>query len=250
MSLVPAMNLGLVEPDRLVSLNHVPGLDLVAERDDGLRLGAMLRHAEVARHPLIRHWYPALSAAAGAVGDVQVRHRGTLGGSVAHADPAADYPPVLVAAGAAIELTSARETRTVPADAFFVDLMRTARAPIELLTAIVLPRLAHTARSTHVRFARVEGTFPIVTAAALVDPGAGSIRVGLGGTGPRPVLIELSEDLSSGLTAGVLGRLAEAAHQRCTDAYGDLHADPEYRRAMAEVFAQRAVKAALDGAPR
>ncbi|HEV8252851.1 MAG TPA: xanthine dehydrogenase family protein subunit M [Candidatus Limnocylindria bacterium] len=250
MSLVPAMNLGLVEPERLISLNHVTGLDQAVEQDRVLRLGAMLRHVEVARNPLIQRWCPALSTAAGVIGDVQVRHRGTLGGSVAHADPAADYPPVLVAAGAAVRLRSIRGERSVPAGEFFVDLMLTSRAPSELLVEITIPKPAPTARSAHVRFARVEGSFPIVTVAALVDPAAGSIRVGLGGIGPRPVLIELTEDLSDGLTEGALARLAEAAHQASGQAYGDLHADPEYRRAMACVFTQRAVKSALNGARR
>ena len=149
-----------------------------------------------------------------------------------------------------VRLRSTRGERSVPAAEFFVDLMLTSRKPSELLTEIIIPRPATTARSAHVRFARVEGAFPIVTAAALVDPAAGSIRVGLGGTGPRPVLIALGEDLSGGLTDGILARLAEAAHAAGAEAYGDLHADPEYRRAMARVFTQRAVKAALGGGPR
>jgi carbon-monoxide dehydrogenase medium subunit len=250
MSLVPAMNLGLVEPERVISLNHVAGLDHAAERDGALRLGAMLRHEQVARSPLVQRWCPALGTAAGAIGDVQVRHRGSLGGSVAHADPAADYPPVLVTAGATVRLRSVRGERSLPAAEFFLDLMLTARKPSELLAEIAIPKPAPTARSAYVRFARVEGAFPIVTAAALVDPAAGSIRVGLGGTGPRPVLLALTEDLSGGLTDGALARLADAAHEASREAYGDLHADPEYRRAMARVFTQRAVRAALDGAPR
>jgi carbon-monoxide dehydrogenase medium subunit len=248
MSLLPAMNLGLVEAERVISLNHVAGLDEAVEREGALHLGAMLRHRDVASGPLVRAWCAALSAAAGAIGDVQVRHRGTLGGSVAHADPAADYPPVLVAAGALVRLRSVRGERALPASEFFVDLMRTARGPSELVVGITLPRLPPSAASAYVRFARVEGSFPIVTAAAVVDPAAGAIRVGLGGTGPRPVLIELREELSSGLTAGALARLGEAAHAATAGAYGDQHADPEYRRAMARVFAQRAVRAALDGA--
>jgi carbon-monoxide dehydrogenase medium subunit len=250
MSLVPAMNLGLAEPERLISLNHVAGLDGMAEQEGALLLGAMLRHGQVAASPLVRRWCPALGAAAGSIGDVQVRHRGTLGGSVAHADPAADYPPVLVTVGATVRLRSVRGERAVPAAEFFVDLMATARKPSELLAEITIPKPAPTARSGYVRFARVEGAFPIVTAAALVDPAAGSIRVGLGGIGPRPVLVGLAEDLSGGLGEGTLARVAEAAHELTGEAYGDLHADPEYRRAMARVFAQRAVRAALDGGPR
>jgi carbon-monoxide dehydrogenase medium subunit len=250
MSLVPTMNLGLAEPERLISLNHAAGLDRAAEEEGALHLGAMLRHGQVAGSPLVRRWCPALSTAAGSIGDVQVRHRGTLGGSVAHADPAADFPPVLVTVGATVRLRSVRGERVVAAAEFFVDLMATARKPSELLAEITIPRPAPTARSAYVRFARVEGAFPIVTAAALVDPAAGSIRVGLGGVGPRPVLIALAEDLSGGLTDGALTRVAEAAHAVTGEAYGDLHADPEYRRAMARVFAQRAVRAALNGAPR
>jgi carbon-monoxide dehydrogenase medium subunit len=250
MSLVPAMNLGLVEPERLISLNHVAGLDDVTEEADALRLGALLRHEQVARAPLIRRWCPALSQAAATIGDVQVRHRGTLGGSVAHADPAADYPAVLVALGASIRLRSARDERFVPAEAFFLDLMLTAREPAELVVEVKIPKPAASVRSAYVRFARVEGSFPIVNAAAVLDPTGGSVRLALGGVGGRPALVELSEDLASGLSDAILARLSDAAHAASAEAYGDLHADPEYRRAMARVFAQRAAKAALNGAER
>ena len=115
MSLVPTMTLGLVQPEIVISLNHIPKLDYVKEEGDILRIGALTRHDTIRKHPLIQKHCPFLSEAATFIGDVQVRHRGTIGGSVAHADPAADYPPVMLVARGAGSAPAARGERTVPA---------------------------------------------------------------------------------------------------------------------------------------
>lgn len=244
MSLVPAMNLGLAQPAVIISLNHLPALEDVAEGDGTLRIGAMVRHARVQADPLIRRLCPVLSEAAGLIGDVQVRHRGTIGGSVAHADPAADYLPVLAAAGARVRLRSSRGERAVPAGEFFVDLMLTARAPNELVVEVQVPALAAPFGTAYQRLARVEGSFAIVTAAAVIERGGRSARVAIGGVGPRPVLIPATDCVGGGLSAGALERLDQAVDDASQGAYGDIHADPEYRRAMAQVFARRALQAA------
>ena len=141
MSLVPAMNLGLVRPDTVLSLNHVRGLDHVEDRGDTVAFGAMVRHERIAGDPLIRSAFPLLAAAAEVIGDVQIRHRGTLGGSLAHADPAADYLPVMTVLGATMRLRSREGERAVPARDFFVDIMLTDLAPDELLVEVEVPKL-------------------------------------------------------------------------------------------------------------
>jgi carbon-monoxide dehydrogenase medium subunit len=239
MSMVPAVNLGLARPACLVSLNHVPGLDSVDDSGDELRIGALVRHARVASDPAIRRHAPALAAAAEVIGDVQVRNRGTIGGSVAHADPAADYLPVLVAFGATIVAQGPQGTREVAARSFFLGVMVTGLAPDEIVTGVRLPKLAAGAGSGYARLARVEGSFAIVNAAAVVD--GSRCVVGIGGAVPAPVVAELELDPAD--TA--LERVAEAARAACGPSFGDLSGSAEYRRAMAGVYARRAVERAL-----
>jgi carbon-monoxide dehydrogenase medium subunit len=243
MSMMPAMNLGILRPEVVVSFNHVGALDFVEEESGRLRIGSMVRHNRVATDPLIRRHIPILSEAAAVIGDVQIRHRGTLGGSVAHADPAADYLPVLVALDASIVVASAEGERTLAARDFFVDVMMTALGPGEAVVAIDVPKLAAGAGSAYKRFARVEGSFAIVNAAAIVEADGGSVIV-IGGATATPVLVEARLD-PSGSEEEALERAGEAAYAACEDAYGDLSGSPEYRRAMARVFARRALQQAL-----
>ncbi len=244
MSLLPAMNLGLAQPTVVVSLNHLPGLDYVEDDGDTLRLGALVRHERVRADPLVRRHCPFLSEAATVIGDVQVRHRGTLGGSIAHADPAADYLPVLAAADARVTLRGPQGERTVAARDFFVDLMTTARQPSELVVEVVVPKLGAPRGTAYLRLARVEGSFAIVNAAAVVEPGLRAGCVAIGGVGPRPVLVDAGPYLQGGLTDVALDRIGDAAYEASADAYGDISADPEYRQAMARVYARRAVRTA------
>jgi carbon-monoxide dehydrogenase medium subunit len=246
MSLVPAMNLGVAQPGLVVSLNHVAGLDDVTEDGDTLRLGALVRHERVRTDPRIRQHCPFLSEAASLIGDVQVRHRGTLGGSIAHADPAADYLPVLIAAGARITLQSAEGARTLAASDFFVDLMLTDRASTELVVGVEVPKLAPPVGTAYLRLARVEGSFAIVNAAAVIEAGGRTGRVAVGGVGPTPVLVDVGPLLGAGLSDAALDAIGDAAFEASADAYGDVSADPEYRQAMARVFARRAVRAAAE----
>lgn len=245
MSLVPMMNLGLAKPDIVMSLNHVSGLDHVRRDDRSVIIGACARHAHVHRNDVVRRHCPALSEAAALVGDVQVRNRGTIGGSVAHADPAADYLPVLAALGGAVRLRSAASERLVDPDDFFIDLMFTAREPSELVTEIVLPVLPDGWGSSYKRLARVEGSFAIVNAAAVVAPDLSTARIALGGVGPRPALIDVAGELRDGLTDGALEQVEEHAYEASADATGDVMSDAEYRRAMARVFARRALVEAV-----
>ncbi len=243
MSLVPAMNLGLVRPDTVVSLNRIGGLDYVEDVGASVRLGAMVRHDRVAADPVVRTALPALATAASVIGDVQIRHRGTLGGSLAHADPAADYLPVMAVLRATLRLRSSRGERAVPARDFFVDIMLTDLRPDELLVEVELPKLAEGAGAAYLRLARVEGSFPIVDAAAVVEGVRPTIAIG-GATG-APVLVEPDVDVTDGPSPEALAAIGEVAHTACEDAYGDLNGSAEYRRRLAQVLARRAVETAL-----
>ncbi len=244
MSLVPMMNLGLVRPEKVLSLNKVGELDQVAERDGELVVGALVRHARVATDPLIRRHCPVLAAAAEVIGDIQVRNRGTIGGSVAHADPAADYLPVLAALGGSVTLTSRAGERTLAPEEFFIDLMFTSREPEEIVTAVTVPKLADGWRSAYTRLARVEGSFAIVNAAAVVAGDGSSATVALGGVGPRPVVVDVTEQLRGGVDDAGLAAVGEVVREAARDASGDLMSDATYRREMASVFARRACAAA------
>lgn len=248
MSLLPMMNLGIVQPDVVMSLNHVRDLAAV-EYEDELRIGAMVRHRQVMTDPLITAHAPMLAAAAGAVGDVQVRNRGTIAGSLCHADPACDYSPVVVITGADVELTGAYGTRRIAADEFLIDLMFTAREPDELVTAILVPTLPAGVGSAYVRFARVEGSFAIVNAAALVGPDLSSVRVAIGGVGPTPVVVDASDAFAGGAAPDAYEELATRAYEAAEHASSDIHSDAEYRRHMAGVFARRAVQQAIKNMP-
>jgi carbon-monoxide dehydrogenase medium subunit len=243
MSLVPAMNLGLVRPDRVVSLNHVRDLRGVEDGGDAVRLGAMVTHEQIASDPLIADAVPPLATAASLIGDVQIRHRGTVGGSLSHADPAADYLPVMAALGATLTLRSADGgERTVAARDFLVDIMLTDLQRNELVVSVEVPKVPAGAGAAYVRLARVEGSFAIVNAAAVVD---GKTTIAIGGATGAPVVVEPHVDPGAGETA--LAEIGDAAYEAAEDAFGDLNASAEYRRELARVYARRAVEAALAG---
>lgn len=245
MSLMPTMNLGLVRPEVIVSLNHIPALDYIKEDADILKIGAMVRHSDVATNSLIRKFCPFLGEAASVIGDVQVRHRGTIGGSIVHADPAADYLTVMLAVDARFKLQSGDKERVVRAGEFILDIMQTDIRPSELLVEIQITKLRKSCTSAYVRLARVEGNYAIVNAAAIVDQELGSVRVVIGGVCPKPVVLDLPIKVNKIPSDEALRRIGRAVYEACEEAYGDLVGDAEYRRAMAEVYAQRAVKAAV-----
>lgn len=236
MSLVPAMNLGIARPAAVVSLNRLAELEYVRDDGDAIRVGALTRHARIARDELVAETFPLLAQAAQVIGDVQVRNRGTIGGSIAHADPAADFLPVTLALQATFHLASSTGVRTVPAREFFRGVMATALAPDELLVEIELPKPPADAGTAYLRLARLEGSFPLANAAAVVDGGPALVAVG--GTTAAPFLLEVEDPEA-------LDAVEQAARHRAADAFPDLAATADYRRAMAGILARRAVAAAL-----
>jgi carbon-monoxide dehydrogenase medium subunit len=249
-SLVPLLNLRLVRPAVLVDLNGVPGLDgIAAGPTGGLTIGALVRHAALAQAPLVRLRAPLLAEAARHVGHAAIRHRGTLGGSLAHADPAAELPAALVALEAEFVVQGPRGKRTVPASRFFLGLMTTALAPDEILTEIRVPPQGPGWGFAEV--ARRAGDFALAGVVALLGRPSGSSRpcesarlVGFG-VGDRPArLIAAEETLTK-------GHLDPAAAAQACDPPDDVHASADYRRHLAAVLTEDAVRQALtrlDGA--
>jgi carbon-monoxide dehydrogenase medium subunit len=236
MSLVPAMNLGIARPTTVISLNRVDELDYVRDDGDVVRIGAMTRHARIESDAVIGGSFPLLAQSASVIGDVQVRNRGTIGGSVAHADPAADYLPVMLALGATFKAASSKGERAIGARDFFQGVMATALAPDELLVEIELPKLSAGSGTAYLRLARLEGSFPLASAAAVVDGGPAVVAVG--GTTAAPFVVEIDDPEA-------LDDVEAAAKGAAASAFGDLAATADYRRAMAGIYARRAVEAAL-----
>lgn len=247
MSLVPVMRMGLAHPSVVLSMNKLSMLDYVEERAGSLHIGALTRHAGLGRNTLIAQHAPLVAAAARAIGDVQIRNRGTLGGSLAHADPAADYPSAMLALGARFHIRSQDGERTVDAGEFFIDVMTTALAPDELLTEIEIPTCPAGTGYAHERLRRVEGAFPIVIASVVIEAGGGRARMGLGGIGSTPVLLDIAQHLGSGTSNSTVEAIGAAAYDAAAGALDDLNGSAPYRRAMARLYSQRAVRAALDG---
>jgi CO/xanthine dehydrogenase FAD-binding subunit/aerobic-type carbon monoxide dehydrogenase small subunit (CoxS/CutS family) len=246
MSLMPMMALGLVRPRIVLSLNRIDDRGYVREDRDALRIGAGTRHYEIMHDPLIARHCGVLAEAAAFIGDVQVRNRGTIGGSLAHADPAADYSPVLVAAGARVIARSLRGEREIAADTFFTNLMETALKPDEIISEVIVPKLG-AARGAYTRLHRIEGNFAIINAAAIL--GDNHARIALGGVGSTPIALDVSQELSHGFNADALEATGRRVHAACADPLADLNGSSDYRRQMAAVYAKRALAVAAGRTP-
>ena len=244
MSFVPMMTLGLAHPEVVISMNKVPDLGAIREAGGALSIGAMTRHQAIHSDPAIQRHAPLLREAAGYIGDTQVRNRGTIGGALVHADPAADYLPVMLALGARFRLQKTGGERTVAAADFFQDIMTTSIQDGELLVEIQIPKLPAGSGCSYQRLHRVEGNYAIVAAAAVIEPGLKKARIGLGGVGPTPVLVDVSAELAKGVDDQSLERVAAAAVAASSNAYGDLNGDAAYKQAMAGVYAKRVIRAA------
>jgi len=246
MTLVPIMTLGLAQPAVVVSLNHIDELSYIRETTGALQIGGTTRHAMIQRDPLVEKYCPLLAKAASFIGDTQVRHRGTIGGSLAHADPAADYPPVMLASHARIRVASAAGERVIAAPDFFIGLLETALEPGEIIVEVVIPMISQGAGWSYQRLHRIEGSFSIVNAAAVIELGFRSAQLALGGVADSALLLDLSSLVKRGADDAALDAVGELAYGAAENAPSDLGGDTSYRRAMARVFARRTVKAAAE----
>jgi carbon-monoxide dehydrogenase medium subunit len=247
-SLVPVLRLRMNAPDLVVDLGRIAGLRGVRDDGDAIVIGAMTTHDDVTREPLVRQHALLLSLAAQTVADPQVRHRGTFGGSLAHADPAADMPAPALALGAEFVIAGPAGRRTVPAADFFTDLFTTAIGEGELLVEIRVPK--HTGWGAHYeKFNHVAHAWSIVGVAAAVRVEGGTIaeaRVGLTNMGLVPIRAGAVEQALVGQPATADAIRAAAQHaDEGTAPMSDAGADEDYRRHLAKVLTGRAVLAAV-----
>jgi len=247
-SLIPVMRLRLAAPSVVVDLTRVGELRGVREDGDALVIGAMTTHSDVIGDPLIAQFAPLIAQATETVADRQVRHRGTFGGALAHADPAGDLPAVALALDAEFVLAGPTGRRTVPAREFFVDYLTTALAEDEILVEIRIPKLAGQWGMHYEKFNRVAQAWSIVAVAAAVRREDGHIaeaRIGLTNMGPTPLRAAATEQALAGAAADA-GAISGAAQHAAegTSPSDDLNAKADYRQHLARVLTRRAVTAA------
>ena len=252
-SLLPLMKMRLSTPEALVDLADVPGLDEISEDGDSLRVGALATHASVAASDLVRSSCPALAETAALIGDAQVRNRGTLGGSVAHADPAADYPTILTALGATLSVAGEKGEREIAADDFFVGMFATALQPGELVVAAKVPATPAGTGAAYVKHRHPASFYAVVGVAAVVAVENGSCtsaRLTIGGVTGSPV--DATAAVESVVGAAPSEESAAAAADKVVEALpnavSDTYASGEYRTHLAGVLAKRALELAFERA--
>ncbi|MFK4144676.1 FAD binding domain-containing protein [Streptomyces sp. NPDC004065] len=245
-SLLPLLRLRLAFPELVVDVGRIPGLRGIREDGDALVVGALTTHHEVVHDPLVRRYAGLLAQAAETVADPAVRHRGTLGGSLAHADPAGDLPAVALALDAEMVAVGPGGRRAIPARDFFTDYLQTTLAPDELLVEIRMPKREGWG-FCYEKFGRVAQSWAMVGVAALVRRDDGHIaeaHIGLTNMGATPLRAAAAEEALTGAAdAGAVTRAAQRAAEG-TRPSADASATPEYRAHLARVFTKRAVLAA------
>jgi aerobic carbon-monoxide dehydrogenase medium subunit len=250
-SLIPLLNFRLARPDLLIDLNRVPDLAYIRERDGGLAIGAMTRDAAVERAPAVAEGAPLLSEAIRWVGHAAIRARGTIGGNLAHADPAAELPAVAVCLGAEMTILSPRGHRSISAEDFFVGYLTTALEANEILTEVWVPVIHEQTGQAWVEFARRHGDFALVGVAVsltLEHELVSDARIVLTGVGGTPFRAREAETLLVG--GAVADRLSAAADavRSAIDPDADIHASKEYRTHLAGVLTERAIQVANERA--
>jgi aerobic carbon-monoxide dehydrogenase medium subunit len=247
-SLLPLLRLRLAYPELLVDIGGLAELRGVTDAGDSLLIGARTTHYQVVHDPLIAEHCGLLAQAAGTVADPAVRHRGTLGGSIAHADPAGDLPAVVLALDATMIARGPGGEREIPAADFFTDYLTTALAPGEILTGVRVPKLGTGWGYRYEKFHRTAQAWAIVGVAALARRSNGQVaeaRVGLTNMGPVPVRATAVEAAAAGAQASAEAlRAAAASADEGTQPPADLHGAPDYRRHLARVLTGRALEAA------
>ncbi len=252
-SLVPLLNFRLVRPAHLVDLNEIAGLDGIRVENGRLAIGAMTRQRAVETSALVREHCPLLTEAMPQIGHVQIRNRGTIGGSLAHADPASELPAVVAVLDGELVLQSARGRRVLKAKQFFLGYLTTAAAPDELLVEARVPTMPPRTGSAFVEFSRRHGDFAIVGIAATVTVDEAGVCTGcaiaLTGVGGTPVVAREAAGALVGVTP--TADAFEDVGRRVSDAIepeGDLHASSDYRKHLAGVLTRRALARAAERA--
>ena len=249
-SLMPLMKLRLAEPQTIIDLNSVAALDDIREEDGRLHIGALARHADVATHPLILQSYALLADAARNIGDPQIRNRGTIAGSLVHADPSADYPPAVMALDGQLVVAKADgSTRTVLVDDFLAGPLMSDIGEDELVTRIEIPSPAAHSGGAYAKHSQVAGDFAIISVAAQItldQNGVGQqARIVVGGVMPKPYRAEQAAGLLKGKTidATLLTQAGEAAAEE-VETEDDVRASADYRRQLIRVTVPEVVRQA------
>jgi carbon-monoxide dehydrogenase medium subunit len=250
-SLIPVMNMRLADPGMLIDIGRVSELKGISVQGGSVRIGALTPHAMIAASADVPK---ALSEAAGMIGDPQVRNRGTIGGNIAHADPASDLPTVLTALGANIHVTGPNGNRTIAADDFFTGLFATALDDSEIVTAIEVAKSGAGSGSAYAKLFNPASRYAMVGAAAIVTVSGGTCTaagVAVGGLVPSATRAKSVEAALVGksLDEATIAAAAEAVRNDLgDDVIGDIHASADYRKAMAPVYLKRALTAAAQRA--
>jgi carbon-monoxide dehydrogenase medium subunit len=244
-SLVPSMKLRFSQPAALIDIARIPDLAGIREVDGRIEIGACTTHRDIAASALLRNRCPMLAETAADVGDPQVRNRGTLGGSLAHADPAADYPAAMLALDAAFDLRSPRGARQVPASRFFTGFFTVDLAPDELIVSVGFTPIKSAA---YAKLPQRASLFALVGVAAAIEIAGGTVRqarLGLTGASSHAVRLTTVERALAGQPATSATGDAAASLAAVDEANADIHASAEYRRAMIRAFTRRAIAGAL-----
>jgi len=247
MSLIPMMKLRLATPDRVVDLGRLKDLNYIREDGGNLHIGATATHFDVESSALVQRKCPLLSQTASCIGDVQVRNSGTIGGSVAHADPSADYPAALQALEAKVVLQNGKGQRIVAIDDFLVDTFTTSIEPDEIIREVIVP--VDASHVNYEKMAQIASGFAVVGVAVRIQRAAGKVtmaRIGVTGLSNRAYRARAAEKALEG-TSGSAADVQNAAAlvDQGVEANSDLHASAEFRRHLARVYAARSLGAAL-----
>ena len=250
-SLIPMLKLRLVRPRVLIDLFRINGMDYVREEKGRLQIGALATEREIESSPLVKKACPILSEAAACIGDIHVRNLGTVGGSLCHADPAADLPVTLLALEAALTAESRKGKRVLNCRDFFNGPFATSLADDEMLTQIEIPKWNGKTSGAYIKLTRKAGDFAIVGAAVVVGldekKRCQRCRIALCGVGPEPFLSERAAQalLGSGFTDNVISEVSELAKEGAQP-FSDVHASSEYRREMIPVVVCEALRLAKE----
>jgi carbon-monoxide dehydrogenase medium subunit len=250
-SLLPLMKLRLVEPAALVDIGRISGLDGIAEDGDGIRIGALATHASVAASAVVRARCGVLATTAEGIGDRQVRQRGTIGGSLAHADPAADYPTVVKALAATIVATGPNGEREIAADDFFTGVFTTSLQPGELITSVRVPAVSPGSGAAYEKHRHPASGYAVAAVAAVIRVENGKCadaRVVVGGVTGMPEHASEAAKAIIGMSPvdeAAIPAVAAKVAEELSGAVGDTYASAVYRVHLATVLARRAISAAL-----
>ncbi len=255
MSLIPLMRLRLAAPRYLIDLNRISGLAYIKEADGFLRIGALTREAELENSDLLRSRYPILVETASVIGDPLVRNRATIGGNLAHGDPANDHPATMMALGAEVVATGPTGERKIPITSFFTGFYATALAPDEILTEISIPIPPPHSSGTYMKLERKVGDFATAGVAAQLTLGRGDrcerVSIGLTNVGPVPIRARHAEAVVHGkkLEVEVVRQAAQWAAEE-SQPNPDLRGSAEYKRDLVRILTIRALNRALEQARR